>query len=70
MANYLSLEEAAAKLGISTDRLVDLRSQGQVRGFRDGTSWKFPEDAIENLAEDLAASGSELGIGERSRTWQ
>ena len=54
MANYLSLEEAAQKLGISTDRLVDLRSQGQVRGFRDGASWKFPEDAIDQLADDLA----------------
>ncbi|MGB1925632.1 MAG: helix-turn-helix domain-containing protein [Rubripirellula sp.] len=56
MANYLSLEEAAKKLGISSDRLVDLRSQGQVRGFRDGASWKFPEDAIEQLAEELGAS--------------
>jgi excisionase family DNA binding protein len=54
MANYLSLEEAAKKLGISTDRLVDLRSQGQVRGFKDGSSWKFPEDAIAQLADDLA----------------
>lgn len=62
MANYLSLEEAAEKLGISQDRLVDLRSQGQVRGFRDGASWKFPEDAIEQLAGDLAdASGSADG---------
>ncbi len=57
MANYLSLEEAAKKLGIPTDRLVELRSQGQVRGFRDGASWKFPEDAIEQLADDL---GDEL----------
>ncbi len=57
MANYLSLEEAAKKLGISTDKLVDLRSRGQVRGFRDGASWKFPEDAIEQLADDLAAEG-------------
>jgi len=55
MANYLSLEEAAKKLGINSDRLVDLRSQGQVRGFRDGASWKFPEDAIEQLAEELGA---------------
>jgi hypothetical protein len=60
MANYLSLEEAAEKLGIPTDRLVELRSQGQVRGFRDGASWKFPEDAIAQLADDL---GDELAGG-------
>ena len=56
MADYLSLEEAAKKLGIKTDRLVELRSQGQVRGFRDGTSWKFPASEIDRLADDLADS--------------
>ena len=61
MANYLSLEEAAQKLGVPADRLVELRSQGQVRGFRDGASWKFPENEIERLADELgdaAAGGS------------
>jgi excisionase family DNA binding protein len=53
MANYLSLEEAAEKLGIPTDRLVELRSQGEVRGFRDGASWKFPENEIDRLADEL-----------------
>ncbi|MEM0925834.1 MAG: helix-turn-helix domain-containing protein [Planctomycetota bacterium] len=53
--SYLSLDEAAAKLGIAADRLVELRSQGQIRGFRDGSSWKFPESEIERLADDLAA---------------
>jgi excisionase family DNA binding protein len=56
MANYLSLQEAADKLGIPVDRLVELRSQGQVRGFRDGASWKFPESEIDRLADDLADS--------------
>ena len=60
--SYLSLEEAAAKLGISTDQLVELRSQGQVRGFRDGTSWKFPDQEIDRLAEDLAADGAGSGF--------
>lgn len=60
--SYLSLEEAAAKLGVSTDRLVELRSQGQVRGFRDGSSWKFPENEIDRLADDLAAEGAGSGM--------
>ena len=47
MANYLSLEEAAEKLGIPADQLEDLRTQGKVRGFRDGPSWKFPETEVE-----------------------
>lgn len=53
MADYLSLEDAAKKLGIPTDKLVELRSQGKVRGFRDGASWKFPESSIEQLQDDL-----------------
>ena len=62
MSDYLSLEEAAAKLGIPTERLVDLRSQGQVRGFRDGASWKFPEAEVDRLSEELADAGAGSGI--------
>ena len=58
MAEYLSLEDAAQKLGIPTDKLVDLRSQGEVRGFRDGASWKFPENEIMRLADEM---GVDLG---------
>ncbi|GAA5506554.1 helix-turn-helix domain-containing protein [Novipirellula caenicola] len=63
MADYLSLEDAAKKLGIPTDRLVELRSQGEIRGFRDGASWKFPENEIARLADELADrdSGDLLG---------
>ncbi|TWT98607.1 helix-turn-helix domain-containing protein [Stieleria varia] len=62
MPNYLSLEEAAAKLGVPTDRLVELRSQGQIRGFKDGSSWKFPDTEIDRLADELAMDG--VGSGE------
>ena len=62
MADYLSLAEAAAKLGIPTDRLVELRSQGEVRGFRDGASWKFPETEIERLRDELEDLGAGSGL--------
>ncbi len=62
MADYLSLEEAAAKLGIPTDRLVELRSQGQIRGFRDGASWKFPESEINRLADEMEDLGAGSGL--------
>lgn len=68
MANYLSLEEAAAQLGISPEQLVDLRSQGQVRGFRDGASWKFPDSEIERLKDDLAAGGSGVLVNDTDMT--
>ena len=66
--SYLSLDEAARFLGISSDRLVELRSQGQVRGFRDGASWKFPQDEIARLREELGEGlGSDIGLGAKER---
>ncbi len=58
-SQFLSLEDAAKKLGVTTDQLVAFRSEGKIRGFRDGASWKFPENELQRLADDLAnASGA------------
>lgn len=57
-SNYVSLEEAAKALGVPADRLVEMRSQGEIRGFRDGASWKFPQAEIDRL---LTESGINLG---------
>ena len=46
---FTSLEEAATQLGISKDRLNQLREAGKVRGYRDGASWKFRAEDIEKL---------------------
>jgi excisionase family DNA binding protein len=56
-SQFLSLEEAAKKLGITTDQLVAFRSEGKIRGFRDGASWKFPANELDRLADDLAGDG-------------
>jgi excisionase family DNA binding protein len=45
-----SLEEAAKQLGISKERLNDLREAGKVRAYKDGPSWKFRGEDIEKLA--------------------
>jgi len=58
-SQFLSLEEAAKKLGVTTDQLVAYRSEGKIRGFRDGASWKFPEAELDRLAEDLAADADD-----------
>ncbi|WP_153555861.1 helix-turn-helix domain-containing protein [Roseimaritima sediminicola] len=59
--NYLPLDDAAQRLGVSHERLVELRSQGAIRGFRDGASWKFPESEIERVAEEIAAGELDAG---------
>lgn len=59
MANYVSLDEAAKILGISTDELVEMRSSGEIFGYRDGASWKFKQEEIDRVQaerEDLLSS--------------
>ena len=54
---FIQLEEAAEQLGISVEQLVEMRSRNEVRGFRDGATWKFKSDDIEKLAEKFQAGG-------------
>ncbi|MEZ6092266.1 MAG: helix-turn-helix domain-containing protein [Pirellulaceae bacterium] len=48
-SKFVPLEEAAALLGVPTEKLVQMRSDGSIRGFKDGASWKFPQDEIDRL---------------------
>jgi excisionase family DNA binding protein len=63
---FLTLEEAANQLGISTDRLLALRQNNKVTGYKDGASWKFRSEAIEKLAEggipEIEPSPSDLAL--------
>ena len=63
---FVSLEEAATQLGISKDRLNELREDGKVRAYRDGASWKFRADDVEKLvAEGIPspdASSSDISL--------
>lgn len=72
MASYLSLEESAKLLGIPANELIEMRSRGEIFGFRDGTSWKFKTEEIERVQRELsgdvlddAAGGSSILISER-----
>ncbi|MEN0111707.1 MAG: helix-turn-helix domain-containing protein, partial [Planctomycetota bacterium] len=46
---FISLDDAAAQLGVSKDRLNQLREAGDLRAYRDGASWKFRTEEIEKL---------------------
>ncbi|MBX3427498.1 MAG: helix-turn-helix domain-containing protein [Pirellulales bacterium] len=52
MDKFVSFDEAIEKLGISSDRLNKLREDGELRAYRDGTSWKFRRDEIERFATE------------------
>jgi excisionase family DNA binding protein len=60
MAKFLELNDAAQMLGVPPDKLVEMRSNGEIRGFRDGASWKFKEDEIERMKEEMSAAGGSI----------
>ncbi|MFM7926312.1 MAG: helix-turn-helix domain-containing protein, partial [Pirellula sp.] len=62
MANYVSLEEAAKILGVSTDDLVVMRSKGEIFGYRDGASWKFKQEEIDRVLDERGEIGGEEEI--------
>jgi len=51
-AKYIELEQAAKKLGITTDELNNMRLSGEIHGVRDGSSWKFKSDELDRVAEE------------------
>ncbi|MBI3461804.1 MAG: helix-turn-helix domain-containing protein [Planctomycetes bacterium] len=53
-SKFLTVDEAAKQLGISAEKLTELREKQMVRAFRDGASWKFKADDIERLATERA----------------
>lgn len=59
---FIGLDDAAEQLGATKDQLNALREAGDLRGYRDGASWKFRTDDI----EELATSGKLSGMAEDS----
>lgn len=54
---FIELKAAAKQLGISIERLQELREAGEVHGYKDGASWKFKPEEIARLAESLQSGG-------------
>ena len=75
MAEYLSLEEAAQRIGISTDELNRLAQKREIRAFSESGSWRFrPEDIAAVISsrasdsvhdEDLTLGVEPTAIGMR-----
>ena len=54
----LTLDEAAARLGISSDALVQLIDQRRIFAIKDGGAWKFKPEEVERYLADRAGSAS------------
>jgi len=48
MSDYYSLEKAAEILKVTPAEVNRLREKGEIRGFRDGSNWKFEPEEIDN----------------------
>ena len=48
--NLIPLDDAATMLGKTVDELTELRSQNEIFGYRDGSSWKFKMEEITRFA--------------------
>lgn len=64
MSNLIPLEKAAAMLGVSVDRLTEMRSNNEIFGYRDGTSWKFKLQELERVADELGITLRKAIAGE------
>jgi excisionase family DNA binding protein len=52
---YYTVEEAAAILGATPAEVNQKRERNEIRGFRDGASWKFRTEDVETLVRQLRA---------------
>ena len=64
---FIDLETAARELGISVDKLSEMRENNEIRGFRDGATWKFKPEDVEQLKGTIQAGGSDLNLDDRLR---
>src|SRR5262245_42401094 len=52
---YLSVEEAAQMLGLTTSEVLRAREQDKIRGFADRGTWKFKAEDIENFQREIGS---------------
>jgi excisionase family DNA binding protein len=66
MAKFVPLSEAAQILGISEDKLKDMREAGDIHAYRDGAGWKFKNEEVDRVSAALKSGdlGSGLGLDE------
>jgi len=62
---FVELSEAAKMIGVTADELIEMRSKGEIFGYRDGASWKFKLEEVERVNADRSGGpkrGSDSSI--------
>jgi hypothetical protein len=63
---FIDLNEAAKMIGVTAEELVELRSKGDIFGYRDGASWKFKTEEVERVIRERATAYRPSGDSARS----
>ena len=59
MAKFVELSEAAQMLGMTSEQLVEMRTSGDIHGYRDGASWKFKIEEVERVSAERSGGGTD-----------
>jgi hypothetical protein len=60
---FVDLKDAAKMIGVTAEELVEMRSRGDIFGYRDGASWKFKMEEVERVIAERAGSAVGSGAG-------
>ena len=52
MSNLIPMGEAARILGMTVEQVSELRSDNEIFGYKDGTTWKFKMSELERVADE------------------
>ena len=61
--NFHNLDEAAKLLNVTPEQLGEMRDNGEIRGFRDGSTWKFKTSEVQKLIDQSSTSGDSSDMG-------
>jgi len=54
---FVDLSEAATMLGVAAEEVVEMRSKGDIFGYRDGASWKFKTEEVQRVIRERGVEG-------------
>lgn len=56
---FIELKEAAEQLGVTPEKLQEMREAGEIHGYKDGASWKFKPTELDRVRRELGESATQ-----------
>lgn len=58
---FVELKDAAQMIGVTSEELIEMRSRGDIFGYRDGAGWKFKMEEVERVIGERGSTSSTGG---------